>query len=45
MNSDSDQDEDKKPLEPEEDELIRRLKFEKLEEASKHMVEAVKIKK
>ena len=44
-NSDSDQDEDKKPLETDEEELIRRLKFVKLKKAAKHLVEAQKVKK
>jgi hypothetical protein len=44
-NSDSDKDEEKKPLESDEDELVRRLKFAKLNKASEHLVEALKLKK
>lgn len=44
-NSDTDQDEEKEALEPEIDELIRRLKNGKCVKASEHMVEAVKKQK
>ena len=44
-NSDSDQDVDKKPLESDEDELVRRLKLIKLAIASDHLVKATKEKK
>lgn len=45
VDSDSDQDEEKKPLEPEEDELIRRLKNGNCVKASEHMAEAIKKQK
>jgi len=43
VDSESDLDEEKKPLEPEEDELMRRLKNIKLNAASEHMKEAIKL--
>ena len=43
VDSESDQDEEKKPLEPEEDELMRRLKNIKLNAASEHMKQAIKL--